>query len=192
MLGFYYYGHGITTSMGSRNNREANAGLRSILNAMARLNGPDSEDVTGRTTHITPFSYSAGRPGAEVISELLADPAKADDFLSARVDFRGKDERLAPLFGLICCNILKHQGHDCLKSLDYQGGRRYYLEAIAAIVGKDFKIPLAMTSVGMRSKAYRLFDPWQRADMMGCCNGLAECMMKLGDLEEVGSFISVS
>lgn len=167
-----------------RNNPEADVALRSVLDAIERLNGPDSEDVTGRTTHFTSLAYSAKRPGAEIIRELLADPIAADKFMSAPVDLDGK-KQLTAVFGIICCNVLKRRGDDCLRSLDHPGARRNYLDAIAAILGKNFKVPLAMTSIGMRSKAYRLLEPWQRTDMMGCCNGLAQCMMKLDNLEEV-------
>ena len=119
----------------------ANAAMRSLRAAFERLNSPDGEDVTGHTAHLTPFAYSAERPGSEIIKDLLADRAKADEFLTTDINCSGQ-KIIAEAVGLIRCNVLKHRGDDCLQSLDYGGARSQYLQAIACSGGRALESSL--------------------------------------------------
>jgi hypothetical protein len=63
--------------------------------------------------------------------------------------------------------------------------RLEYLGAIAAIVGKDFEIPLPTKQGGVLSDVYMNLTVWERVDLMACCNAIAQCMVGLKNVEEV-------
>ncbi|KAF8581947.1 hypothetical protein K439DRAFT_188605 [Ramaria rubella] len=107
-----------------------------------------------------PHDGSAVRPGTELIRELQSNPAHLQAFLELETPFLGTQESR-----IVRCNLFKHQGDALVKVGQYLEAGSMYLEAIAAIVGKDFKVPL-------------------RIDLMACCNAMGDCMVKQRNQEE--------
>ncbi|TFK63782.1 hypothetical protein BDN72DRAFT_802956 [Pluteus cervinus] len=63
--------------------------------------------------------------------------------------------------------------------------KKFLWETAREIVGPDFQIPgiANQGDGGVRNYMYATMKPWERANLAGCCNGLAECFMKEGNLE---------
>jgi hypothetical protein len=83
---------------------------------------------------------------------------------------------------LIRYNLYKTRAEVLVKTRQYQEALSMYMEAVAAITGKYFVIPLIG---GLRSYVYVKLSHWERVDLMACCNGIAQCMVKQKDVEGV-------
>lgn len=116
------------------------------------------------------------RPGAGVINELSID-SETEAFLNANVT--GEESHL------FHCNIWKNRAEKSLEARQYDDARSGYLKAIAALLGKNFKVPLPAEEGGVVSAAYSKLTAWERIDLMACCNGVARCMKELKDTEGV-------
>lgn len=116
-------------------------------------------------------------PGSVLIKELQRDSSKADDFLYGTAV--GEEARI------VRCNLLKGRGDNLFKACFYDKARLEYLSAIAAIVGKNFEIPLPTKQGGVLSDVYMNLTAWERVDLMACCNAMAQCMVGLNNVEEV-------
>jgi hypothetical protein len=121
------------------------------------------------------------RPGAEKVKELQSNRANADAFLAQNRDL-SSDQKTR----MICCGIIKSRADHLFKQKLYDEARITYIDAIAAIVGKDFKIPLPVKG-GLRNESYVKNNVWDKIALMECCNALARCMIELKDVEQVRS-----
>jgi hypothetical protein len=117
------------------------------------------------------------RPGRGLIDDLRRDSLKADAFIYGTTT--GQESRI------VRCNILKGRGDNLFKARFYDKAMLEYLGAIAAIVGKDFRIPLPTEQGGVVSKVYMNLTAWERVDLMACCNAIARCMVELKKVEQV-------
>jgi len=111
------------------------------------------------------------RPGAEKVKELQSNRANADAFLAQNRDL-SSDQKTR----MICCGIIKSRADHLFKQKLYDEARITYIDAIAAIVGKDFKIPLPVKG-GLRNESYVKNNVWDKIALMECCNALARCMI---------------
>lgn len=118
-----------------------------------------------------------GRPGTGLIKDLQRDSSKAEAFLYGPAT--GEDARI------VRCNLFQGRAENFLKARFYDKAHLEYLEAIAAIVGKEFKIPLPAEEGGVISAVYMNLTAWERIDLMACCNGIAQCMVGMKNIEEV-------
>jgi hypothetical protein len=119
------------------------------------------------------------RPGAEKVTELRSNPASADAFLANNRDVSSDINTR-----MICCGIIQSRADDLFKKKQYNEARIMYIDGIATIVGKTFKIPLPVKE-GLRNEIYVKSDVWEKIALMECCNGLARCMIELKDVGQV-------
>lgn len=173
------------------NGHDMAAALRSMLPGVAIHEGPDGFSMTTGPAGVLNSSESGSnsnttfslipappqRPGASRIEDLRSNNDRAEAFLDAKDD----DEESR----LIRCNILKGQGDRLLLSGFYREACAKYLGAIAAIVGHRSELPLSLADGGTASEKYAALSPWQRVDLMACCDGVAQCLIKLENVEEV-------
>lgn len=155
------------------------ASLRAELgnNVNIRDNGSGGVSVNFSPADI--LSLMQRRPGASKVKELKSDPLKADAFLAQNKSRSSeKDTRM------ICCALFQAKGEELFKKKKYEEARSQYIQAIAAIVGKKFKIPLPPKN-GLRSENYVKLDTWEKIHMMECCNALTRCLVQLNDIEMV-------
>jgi hypothetical protein len=142
--------------------------------------------VTGGGSHISVhltaddlLHHLQQRPGSDKVKNLLSNPSRADNFLAQNRNLSTElDTRM------ICCGIIQSRAGDLLQESRYDEARIKYIDAIAAIVGKDFKIPLPVKE-GLRNEVYVKSDVWEKIALMECCNGLARCMIGLKNAEQV-------
>ena len=115
-----------------------------------------------------------GRPGTNLLKILQRSSSKADAFLVG--DASGEEARL------VRCNIYRERADNLLKARRYETASKEYQNAIAPIVGKDFKTPLAPgNGGGIVSTTYKELTAWERIDLITCCRGMAECMAGMQD-----------
>ncbi|KAF7967355.1 hypothetical protein HWV62_34631 [Athelia sp. TMB] len=115
------------------------------------------------------------KPGTLKLEALRKDTPKADAFI--RGTESGEEARI------IRCDLLRGRGDVHRKAGFLDKARSRHLQAIAAITGKEFVVPLPVTSSsgGMTSGVYKQFSSWERVEMMACCNAMAECMRESKD-----------
>jgi hypothetical protein len=65
---------------------------------------------------------------------------------------------------------------------NYTDAHVKYVDAAKVIVSTEVPLP---TKGGMRDDTYMNFDWWGRIELMACCNGVAKCTSKMGDLNKV-------
>ncbi|RDB24341.1 hypothetical protein Hypma_008407 [Hypsizygus marmoreus] len=66
----------------------------------------------------------------------------------------------------------------------YEEAKKSYWECALKVVGPNYRIPgVAGSEGGVRTNLYTTMSPYDRANLMGCCNGIAKCLLKEGDLE---------
>jgi len=118
-----------------------------------------------------------GRPGTGLLKELERDSSKAEAFLYGTTT--GEDARL------VRCNLYKGRAENLFRARLYDKAHLEYLNAIAAILGKDFRIPLQVEEGGVMSKTYLHLTPWERIDLMACCNEIARCMIGVKNSDRV-------
>jgi len=157
---------------------ELAAGLRSLLGRDISVSGVGSH-ISVHFTESDILSIIQRRPGAEKLTELLSNPASADVFLAKNRELSSDRETR-----IICCGIFQSKANDLFKKKQYNEARIRYINGIEAIVGKAFKIPLPVKE-GLRNEIYVKSDVWEKIVLMECCNGLARCMIKLKDVEQV-------
>jgi hypothetical protein len=123
------------------------------------------------------------RPGADTLRELRGDRSKADTFLSQNQNNKDRKNRI------VACSLLRGGADDLCKQGRYDEAKLEYEKATKAILGKDFSSPLPVTE-GLQNEVYTKLDPWDRIVLMECCNGMAQCMIKLKCPERVRRFLS--
>ncbi|GLB35176.1 hypothetical protein LshimejAT787_0207410 [Lyophyllum shimeji] len=77
------------------------------------------------------------------------------------------------------------EGDTLFKAGKYAEAMASYWNSALKVVGPDYRIPGVPGGVGggVRTELYSSMDPWERANLMGCCAGLAKCLLKEGDTE---------
>lgn len=76
---------------------------------------------------------------------------------------------------------------------DFTNAIPKYRQAVSAIVGDSFEVPLySAEGGGYRSQKYISFDMPKRYMLMKAFNGIGECLMKLGRDAEVFDYNSTS
>lgn len=85
---------------------------------------------------------------------------------------------------LVYCQLFKTKGEDLINRAKYDEARESYLDGVASLVGKSFRIPLPAKG-GLRNEVYVNMDVWEKTSLMACCNALARCMVELGKLKKV-------
>ena len=70
-----------------------------------------------------------------------------------------------------------------------EDAKRLYWELALEVAGPCFQIPgiANQGEGGTRSERYVHLKPWERVNLAGCCNGLAECFLAEGNFESVSA-----
>jgi hypothetical protein len=123
------------------------------------------------------------RPGESTLKDLLRDRSRADAFLSENVDPTGRENRM------ITCSLLQGRGYELCTQNHYEEAQLQYENAAKAVLGTGFKFPLPV-SEGLRNNVYTQLDPWDRIALFECCNGMAQCLLKLKCPEQVRPVLS--
>ncbi|KAF8962983.1 hypothetical protein BDZ97DRAFT_1064881 [Flammula alnicola] len=74
-------------------------------------------------------------------------------------------------------------GDALLRVSSYSPAKHEYLKVASAILGPTFQIPIAADG-GVLSETYANLPDSKIADLMSCCNGIAQCERKAGTKEE--------
>jgi hypothetical protein len=159
---------------------EIAASLRALLGRDISVSGEGSH-VSVNFTQADMLSILQRRPGADEVRQFQSNRASADAFLAQNRELSSDKETR-----MICCSIIRSRADDLFKQKQYDEARIKYIDAIAAIVGKAFKIPLPAKG-GLRNEIYVKKDVWEKIALMECCNALARCMIELKDAEQVRS-----
>jgi hypothetical protein len=95
-----------------------------------------------------------------------------------------------PSFMIVC----SRKGDELLKAGKYAEAKKVYFNCAIKVVGSRYRIPGVAGSKegGVRTDLYTDIDPFDRANLMGCCTGIAKCLVKEGDLESVSSSTRLS
>ncbi|KAF7368557.1 hypothetical protein MVEN_00179000 [Mycena venus] len=77
------------------------------------------------------------------------------------------------------------QGDTLYKTGQFDAAKAKYMELATDIVGAGFSLPMTAGSPsgGVICDVYIELDPWQRANLMGCCVGMAKCFRRENNLE---------
>lgn len=118
------------------------------------------------------------RPGRDTLKELQQDQSKADVFLSSKGNSTRHNDRI------ISCSLLKWRADNLCKQGKFEEAKIEYDKATKAVLGRDFVFPLPVTE-GFRNEVYTKLSQWERIVLMECCNGMAQCMIKLKCPERV-------
>lgn len=72
----------------------------------------------------------------------------------------------------------------------YDEAKQMYFEYATMVVGSDFEIPLAggIGEGGVRCSMYTKMGQLKKVYLMGCCNGIAQCLILMNDIEGVSAF----
>ncbi|KAG5651275.1 hypothetical protein H0H81_009241, partial [Sphagnurus paluster] len=77
-------------------------------------------------------------------------------------------------------------GDTLFKAGKFAEAKQAYWASAVKLVGRDFRIPgVPGTQNGVRNAVYEAMDPYDKANLMACCTGLARCLLKEGDKESV-------
>lgn len=89
-------------------------------------------------------------------------------------------------FGATDC-IYSKQGDALFKAGKFDDAKKSYWEQASKLVGPRFRIPCiaGVGDGGVRSDRYTEMDHYDRANLMGCCSGIAKCFIREGDIESV-------
>ncbi|KAG6907486.1 hypothetical protein DXG01_008776 [Tephrocybe rancida] len=87
------------------------------------------------------------------------------------------------LQGALTCRT----GDNLLKAGKYNEAKDSYWKSVLKLVGPNHRIPAVpgVGNGGVRSDLYTHMDHYDRANLMGCCVGLARCLLKENDVESV-------
>ena len=124
-------------------------------------------------------SSPSQRPGAALVRDLNRDRSAADAYLEQNAH---GDGNYIPR--VVSCTILKGRGDDLLAKKQYDAAQTRYIDALAALLGKDFTIPLPAGG-GLRSEGYVALDGWEQVMVMECCNSMAKCSIAKDDKVKV-------
>ncbi|KAF8075717.1 hypothetical protein FPV67DRAFT_1572662 [Lyophyllum atratum] len=77
------------------------------------------------------------------------------------------------------------EGDNLFKAGKYAEAKKSYWDSALKVVGPRYRIPgvPGAGDGGVRTELYTSMNPYDRANLMGCCNGLAKCLLKEGDTE---------
>ncbi|KAF9465693.1 hypothetical protein BDZ94DRAFT_1296211 [Collybia nuda] len=81
--------------------------------------------------------------------------------------------------------ISSREGDTLFEAGKFDSAKKLYWEQAIKIVGSNHRIP-AIADVGdggERIELYIKLGPYQRANLMGCCTGLARCLVREGDID---------
>ncbi|KAF7972173.1 hypothetical protein HWV62_18746 [Athelia sp. TMB] len=134
-------------------------------------------DISSLTRAIQEMVTSAPtqRPGAALVRELNRDRSAADAYLEQNAH---GDANYIPR--VVSCTILKDRGDGLLVKGQYDAAQTHYIDALGALLGKDFTIPLPVNG-GLRSEGYVALDGWEQVMVMECCNSMAKCSIAKDD-----------
>ena len=77
----------------------------------------------------------------------------------------------------------KH-GDALFKAGKYTDAKQSYWDSAIKVVGTRYRIPgVPGSERGVRTELYTKLHPFDRANLMGCCTGIAKCFLKEGDIE---------
>lgn len=153
-------------------------------NVDVRSNGNGGSGISINLTPANLLAIIQKRPGADKIQRLRANDGLVDSFLSTNWPSSPDNETR-----VVCCSLFKSKAEKSFAKKQFREARDRYLDATASIVGKKFKIPLPANG-GLRNDVYEKIDTWETISLMECCNGLARCAIRLGNIEEVRIIIS--
>lgn len=71
-----------------------------------------------------------------------------------------------------------------MKGKQYDDAQKQYIDALAAMLGKGFTIPLPLSG-GLKNEGYIALEGWEQVYVMECCNCMANCMIAKGDKVKV-------
>lgn len=158
--------------------------MAAAIRAVFGNNTPIISRDRANGTYTRTFSLDLlGRPGTGLLKELQRNTSKADAFLVG--DAEGEEARL------VRCSLYRERADTLTKARRYEAACEDYQKAIAAIVGKDFKTPLAPgDGGGIVSKTYNELSAWERIDLITCCRGMAECASSIHDNHKVSPIMT--
>jgi hypothetical protein len=136
---------------------------------------------SGVSINFTPEDIRAlnrRRPGSQKLKELQQDRSKADEFLSAHATSTDSDDRV------VSCDLLRGRADELCKRGQHEEATFEYERATKAVLGQGFVFPLP-NSEEFRNEAYTKLEPWERIVLMECCNGMAQCLIKMNSLKRV-------
>ncbi|KAJ7785074.1 hypothetical protein DFH07DRAFT_907713 [Mycena maculata] len=76
-------------------------------------------------------------------------------------------------------------GDTLFRAGQYDAAKAKYLQEAVGIVGPDFLLPspAGTDGGGVISAVYIALDPWKCANLMGCCLGMAKCLLREKETE---------
>lgn len=82
---------------------------------------------------------------------------------------------------------VSRDGDKLFEAGKYSEAEREYRAGAVKVVGPNFKLPATPGEGegGVRSELYVKMEPWSRANLMGCCVGMAKCLLKRENKEMV-------
>ncbi|KAJ7231156.1 hypothetical protein B0H12DRAFT_1263599 [Mycena haematopus] len=77
------------------------------------------------------------------------------------------------------------QGDELFDEAKFEAAEKKYLELATGIVGPSFALPMHAgdPSGGVVCDLYIELDLWKRANLMGCCVGMAKCLRRKNEVE---------
>lgn len=85
-------------------------------------------------------------------------------------------------------NMIKTTAANLLKNKEYGEAQEKYTKAIAIILGDEFRIPLPVES-GLKNEKYMKLHTLELVGLVECCNGMAQCMIGLGNIAKVRFYV---
>jgi hypothetical protein len=84
-------------------------------------------------------------------------------------------------------HLYSKQGDALFKTGKFDDAKTKYWELAVGLVGPGFRIPgiAGVGEGGVRSDLYTGMDHYDRANLMGCCSGIAKCLIREGNIESV-------
>ncbi|KIJ56983.1 hypothetical protein M422DRAFT_218829 [Sphaerobolus stellatus SS14] len=121
------------------------------------------------------------RPGQEIIDAIGADDSKLQgDFVPMQVCPLTSIEMTRRI---VRCNVLQKKGQLLASKLKINQAIPILMEAIRAILGSDFVLPLPLENP-VKVLKYMELSTWERADVAVCCNLLGACYQIKGNVPE--------
>ena len=90
-------------------------------------------------------------------------------------------------YPIITSSLGSRRGDALFNEGKHGSAQEQYAKAARAIVGEDFQLPMiaGKGDGGVRCDLYTDISHWDRVALMGCCNGIARCLLEKQDIEGV-------